>query len=76
MSHRTPPGRRAPASQAGRNTYKCDKYRANGQREKNKARKLATMKRRLERARVRRIEIASQEVIRVSAGLLTRLANT
>lgn len=75
MSHRTPPGRRAPSTQAGRNTYKCDKYRANGQREKNKARKLATMECRLERARARRIEIANQEeVIRVLSGLLTRLA--
>ncbi len=41
---------------AGRNKVKCQAYRANGTREKNKARKLATRVRRLAKATAARIQ--------------------
>ena len=50
MSHRTAIGNRAPSSKMGRNKYKCDKYRAEGRREKNAARKAATIARNLAKA--------------------------
>jgi RNA polymerase-interacting CarD/CdnL/TRCF family regulator len=41
----------AKSSKSGRNKVKCQAYRANGTREKNKARKAATLARGLARAK-------------------------
>jgi hypothetical protein len=40
----------------GRNLVKCAKYRAEGRREKNKARRIAKEARRQERLRLRRLQ--------------------
>jgi hypothetical protein len=50
MSHRTAVGNRAPSSKFGRNKWKCDKYASEGRKQKNAARKAATIARNLAKA--------------------------
>jgi hypothetical protein len=58
MSHGTKMGTRAPSSKIGRNKRKCDRYAADGRRERNKARKAERIIRGLVKARESREMLA------------------